>query len=324
MLLPLSITRQTFILVNVDGNEVTPVPTVTYDPVARVVTVIPGATSLDVGQAYTLVIETPTSPTDVNGLRTIDGATLAAGRPSLVTFTAAPASGTTQSPPIVDFCQDVAPVLTSASRCVACHSAGLAFAGLRLDTALDIQNTALGQVAHGSNSGPTSRPEPPGLLFNEDVPLIDPGPGPAVGLGAITDASAPDGAPLPPAAAGDPAHSWLLYKVLMAFPPACDVDPSAGYAPCDGGALPGDAGPSPTSIAGLYEVVCSDAGAPCPQALAADERARLSNLVPGREMPYPPSPDAPLADNPQALTLPELELLSLWIAQGAPMTPTCP
>jgi hypothetical protein len=110
----------------------------------------------------------------------------------------------------------------------------------------------------------------------------------------------------------------------MAVPQACDANPFSGYPPCDGGALPADAAPPPINVLGTYQVSCSDAGDPCPQPLSADERARLSNMVSGREMPYPDDPNAPIDEATSTLTLQELEAVSFWIAQGARMEPACP
>jgi len=334
LLLPLSTVRQTFVLLDALGNVVDPVPTVAYDPVAIVVTVTPAAGSLEVGQPYKLVITTPSNAADVNGLRTIDGAYLSADSPSTLGFMAAdPLAAPVTTTPVIDYCRDIAPVISNANgaleRCPGCHGAPDSFDGLLLDTPAHIEATALGQVAGtpcsspcaaiGSNSGPTVLSQPPLLFFAEDVPIIDPGPGPS-GFTAFVDGG-------PPIASGNPGHSWLLYKVLMAPPAACEPNPGLGYPSCDGGAPVTDAGPVsvfgvPASISSLYEVTCSDAGAPCPQPLSDAERARLASLIPGREMPFP-NGNATLTDQSLALTVPELELLSLWIAQGAPMPASC-
>jgi hypothetical protein len=286
-----------------------------------VVTITPGAGSLDVGQPYKLYILPPKNAGDPNGLRTIDGATLAADSPSVLSFTAAAATTPTVQTPTIQFCRDVAPVISDMDRCAGCHLAPSPFAGLALDTIADIQHTAIDLVAHGSNTGPFAMtPAPAGLFtrdeFTQDVPIIDPGPN-GGGTAAFAGPPAADGAVPLPNTTGDPGHSWIIYKVLMAPPPACDPSPNANYPPCDGGALPANAAPVPASIAHLYEVACSDAGDPCPQPLPDDERARLASLITGLAMPYPlPAPVG-------ALTVAEQELLSLWIAQGAPMPPTC-
>ena len=53
------------------------------------------------------------------------------------------------------------------------------------------------------------------------------------------------------------------------------------------------------------------------QILSDDERASLSNLVQGREMPYPADPSAPLGTAANALTADEMDTISTWIEQGA-------
>src|SRR5262249_2924124 len=86
ILLPAAITRQTFSLQGVGGNTIL-TPTVTYDPVSRVVTIAPmpnAAPMLAAGQSYQLVINPPGSASDVNGVRAFDGATLAGGKPIVV------------------------------------------------------------------------------------------------------------------------------------------------------------------------------------------------------------------------------------------------
>jgi hypothetical protein len=141
-------------------------------------------------------------------------------------------------------------------------------------------------VAEGANTGPRATSAPPGLLFGEDMPVIDPGSGPPL--------------------AGDPSNSWMLYKMLLAPPPACSSTP--GAAPCDAGA--------PTPPATTHVVPW--------QPLSDAERATLSNYVAGREMPYPVDPSAPLGSDPAPLTLQELENVSFWIARGAVLPPSCP
>jgi hypothetical protein len=81
------------------------------------------------------------------------------------------------------------------------------------------------------------------------------------------------------------ANSWLMYKILLAKP------------------NPTDAGVNDYAVAW--------------QAMTADERARLANLVPGREMPYPGDFTQTPEDNEQALADYQYEQLSLWIAEGA-------
>lgn len=102
---------------------------------------------------------------------------------------------------------------------------------------------------------------------------------------AATASGEPFGVDMPILASGQPGNSWLLYKVLLATPSA-------------GGA--GDAGPSSSPV-------------------SANERAILQNFILGAAMPYPVvSPVFP------SLTEAQLETLSRWIAEGAPVPPTCP
>jgi hypothetical protein len=97
--------------------------------------------------------------------------------------------------------------------------------------------------------------------------------------------------PLP--GAGGPADSWLMYKLLMAVPSPGPAVP----APEDGGAV---------------------------EALSTRERAILASLIPGREMPFPTNPAAPLTAAGAQLTIEQLETVSSWIAEGAVVPASCP
>lgn len=349
LLLPSCITRQNFIL---QGNTLT--PTIAYDPVARVVRVTP-TDPLTPGQTYSIAIASPQNAGDPNGLRAIDGATLDPGSPALIEFEVTAAlTPAPPLPPTIDFCNDVFPTF-SACGLSGCHGTGLGLpaAGLLLTTPDGITQTAIGRVAHGANTGPRAAAQPPGLLFGEDMPIIDPGTG----------------------GTGNPGDSWLLYKMLMAVPgpdtTSCDggadtsaSDSSSGSDPAEGGAadagsaadagdstVPTDATAPATSDATAEATAeaataaddsgtsgegggAEDAGdeaAPgaattvlptnvCGlyalswQPLSSSERATLANLVPGREMPFPSSPSA---DAGIGSPVSDLERISLWIAQGA-------
>jgi hypothetical protein len=147
--------------------------------------------------------------------------------------------------------------------------------GLILDTAEGVARTARGKPAQGSNTGPRA-----GLgmkqekHFGVDMPVIDP---------------------------GDPGNSWLMYKLLLAVPPASS-QPSIRC------------GVGPVPFSGLPSALRVEA-----TALSQLERDVLHQFVPGREMPYPSDvgapPDAP-SENPP-LTLQELDRVRLWITQGA-------
>jgi hypothetical protein len=73
-----------------------------------------------------------------------------------------------------------------------------------MTTAQGIEATAIDRVAQGSNTGPTAQPEPPGLPFGVDMPILYP---------------------------TAPSDSWLMYKLLLAPPSACAPGTS-----CDAGA----------------------------------------------------------------------------------------
>jgi|HubBroStandDraft_1064217.scaffolds.fasta_scaffold45736_3 hypothetical protein len=326
LLLPACITRQSFILQGLT-------PTVAYDPVARVVTVTPIAPLIP-GQTYEIDLGTPANAADVTGVRAIDGAILAPGSTNRIVFLASAATATSAPtpPPTIDFCNDVFMPVFQTCGGGGCHGTALPAAGLLLTTPEGVVQTAIGRVAHGSNTGPNAGPpQPPGLLFGEDMPIIDPG----------TDGS------------GNPGDSWLLYKLLMAVPEA-GVDPS-----CDGGADAGDPSEAAAAVdatlsddattpndaandeattedtgapedAGAAEEAGEDAAAAAPSAapptsvcglysvpwqpLSSTERATLSNLIPGREMPYPASLDAGIGTG---VSVDTLERISLWISQGA-------
>ncbi|HEY8038857.1 MAG TPA: hypothetical protein VIF15_03655 [Polyangiaceae bacterium] len=290
LLLPSSVTRQSLVLSDLLGNFLS--PGVIYDPVSRVVRIVP-ATPLQPGQSYKLNIIPANSPTDGNGLRAIDGATLDPGEHSAITFPvvapstdggaeAAPEGGVDAgmgggseagadagvvnvAPPTVDFCASVLPIFVGRCNGSGCHGTALPAAGLRLDSPADIAATAVGRAAQGANTGPRAAPQPGGRLFGEDMPIVDP---------------------------GAPGDSWLMYKLLLAVPR------------------------SPTVASDLYSVPWGQ--------LPDDERATLASYVLGREMPFPLDPAGAPGTDPSTLTLDELDAVSFWIAEGAPVPPCFP
>jgi hypothetical protein len=334
LLLPASISRQTFVLENA-GNTIAYTPTVAYDPVARVVTITPLTDPTQVlvsGQSYDIVILPPQSASDLNGLRAIDGATLAPPAPLEIAFSVTDPTPTPPSTVTIDFCRDIYPI-TGTCALSQCHLGGpnsTPAAGLVLQPNSGISATAVGRVAQGSNTGPQSMTSPPGLLFGEDMPIID--------------------------ATGDPGNSWTMYKVLLAVPSPEPVAVDGGAGAEDAGGpeagAPGvttdasgqdattdatapDASATPAADAGAADAgpdADEEAGSTSPvtappvdvsgvhsipwQGISTAERASLSNYILGREMPYPPSFPP--------LTLDQMERLSLWITQGAGAPATCP
>jgi len=301
LLLPQSISRQTFVLTQVGGTYLE--PTIGYDPVARVVSVTP-ITPLDPCLDYELAIVSPQSSTDPNGLRAIDGALLA--RPSalcsrgpmsgpldpcVITFgvkggescVGTPDSGApaTPAPPTVAPCAAQA-ILAQNCGGGTCHGGSTPAEGLELDTAAGILATAVGRVAQESNTGGSASPAPPTLLFAQDMPIVD---------------------------EGNPGNSWLLYKLLL----------SAAPSPCPPG-TGNCAGPS--ACPGFPETY-SRPWSP----LSAGERGILSSYVQGSAMPYPYS-FAPVGSGGcpiYGLSTQQLEVLDYWILEGAPVSSTtCP
>jgi hypothetical protein len=302
LLLPTSVTRQAFVVQDLFGNYLEPTPS--YDPVARVVRL---CVVLEADQSYTLTITSPGDAADPLGLRAIDGAELDPSATASYTFpvVAGPAyAGTDACPqggaagedagadagvPIVpspvDFCSDVLPIFSSKCGTAACHSGSLPAEGLQMTSAQGILATAVGRVSQESNTGSTAAVTQPqaGGQFGVDMAIIG---------------------------SADPGESWLLYKLLMAVPPPCSSTPASPDACNDAGATDFDGGSS-------HDV----SWAP----LSDAERATLAGIIPGREMPFPANPSAALDDPTNIaanLTQYELELVSLWIQQGA-VVPSC-
>jgi hypothetical protein len=286
-LLPSSITRQTFSLRDANMNAVAP-PGVSYDPVARIVSIVPPAPLL-ADQSYNLVVAGPRTP---NPLFAVDGATL----PVTVTigfFVTAGGASPRVQPRVINFCDEIMPIFSDRCAKPSCHGGappGPA-EGLRLDTPQEILETAVGRVAHGASTGPIAGALPPGRVFGVDMPIIDPGNGANSG--------------------GNPANSWLLYKLLLAQPRRPDPG-GAITRSCTGAILPAQ------DVADTFLLEWS----PAPEA----ERTRLAGAVPGSAMPYPTGAGG--ADSASdSLTDEELERVSRWIAQAPPdgglVPPSC-
>ena len=206
-LLPTTITRQSYAILDSKRQLLGNVLVRTlYDPVARIVTIAGpdgvGTPWLTPDQNYYLVLPTPTDPkSDLGGFRAIDRAPLGNAQEHI--FRATAATGAKTFEPVVDFCGDVLPIFTLKCNNFTCHGAGEPdrnAAGLGLTTVAAVRDTAVGQVAHGANTGSraTSPAEPiPGLPFGLDMAIIKP---------------------------NDPGSSWLVYKMEL-------VPPSTATAP---------------------------------------------------------------------------------------------
>jgi hypothetical protein len=306
LLLPATAIRQSFVLRDPTGAVMNPV--VTYDPVARVVSISnPTTTSawLTVGQTYSVDLTLPQSPTDF-GARAIDGQPLDPTTQTHIGFPISPplngADGGAPSdagnsaaallgPPMC-FCRDVLPIFQTYCAVPTCHGPPTAqtgpAAGMVLTTATGISNTAINVPSHGSNTGPVAQPQEQqvGVPFGIDMPIVD--------------RTCENGV-----CSGNPGNSWIMYKLLLAIP---TEGPGSGVNAC---IQPSTYGPLSSSLA--------------PTDMGPDERARLSNYILGREMPFPTVPGQPSGSraNP-TLTLDELERVRLWIQQGSPTPATQP
>lgn len=279
-LLPSTITRQAVVLREASGAPVNPAPIVKYDPATRVVSLDNpnpnGGNWLVPGQSYTVTLAIPKGNEDDQGLRAIDRATVApaaGGAPQVIGFKADDTLPVTP-PSIMRFCNDVLPILQDRCSTSSCHGSvqggSSPAAGLVLESWYGVQNTAIGRVAKASNTGSKSDPVAPGAIFGVNMPIIDP---------------------------GNPGNSWLVYKLALAAPPAKPTDPPARVkcvAP-PAGTPPDFRAPPPIGFA--------------PAAVSPEEKSRLADFVPGREMPYPPGFEA--------LSVDWQRRISAWIAQGA-------
>lgn len=302
LLLPLTVTRQTVVLRDASGNPAS-VPIVDYDPVARTVSISnPDPTNPDptkcwllAKQPYTIRLGIPSgADDDLGGIRAIDRATLDPTQPLEIGFmTSATPCGGTVPPPQMNFCVDVLPMFQSKCSAPQCHGSP--------------QN-----IGAKSATFPDGYSRPAmGLVLDNSVGFQATAVG-RVAEGSNTGARAGLGSPpshlfgvdMPIVDPGDPGNSWLLYKLLLAPPPTYGDggDPNVPPTTCAGVTT---AGPFPIKIA--------------VPPLSDDERARLSDYVLGREMPYPtlpgsgdPAPVTETTDNPP-LSFDELEKVRAWI-----------
>ncbi len=288
LLSPASATRQAISLRDGVGNFLEPV--VTYDPVLRVVSLAAptqGTSAwLTVGATYYVVMNVAAANDTIGntGPKAIDGATL--DKQVVESFlAAAPVGATPSEDRLIDPCNDVMPIFQNWCSNTACHGTPpgdgtFPREGLALDSPIGLLNTAIGRASQESNTGPlASLDNPPGKQFGIDMPIIDP---------------------------GNPGNSWLMYKLLLA--PGATATAQTPLS-CGGTAKT----PLPT---GVSQATKANPDAPT-VAISASDRAILSELVIGNQMPYPPNP--PLA-------IDELERIRAWIAAGAKVVqcPNCP
>lgn len=275
-------TRQSFVLSTAENEAVSEAQAavVTYDPIARTVTLRgPREPWLEVGKLYKLRVVVPGESQVGGGLLAIDGATLAPGQRRRFEFFVSAPRGKPYVEPRVDFCADVLPIFRSKCGTSTCHGdGGQAAMGLVLTTPAGVASTAVGRVARGADTtGRTGDPESEGPVFGVGMPVVQP---------------------------GSPANSWLLYKVDLAPLPARSEDPPFRCASPPGQETPPRAAPYVPQLS-------------VPRTADPIERAILSDLVTGREMPYPSGP-GPQTYASAPLTFAEREIVRSWIAQLPP------
>jgi len=289
-LLPSTITRQSYLIVDSSNKPITGTPFATsYDPVARTVTITgpegPGRPWLTPDQSYKLFLPVAPDPnTDVGGFRAIDRAPLFEGSNREIVFRASAPAQKTSFEPNVDFCADVFPIFAIKCGGSLCHGAyDTAAASLILGSHNGIRLTAISRVAQGSNttarSYNTLETQP---VFGQGMAIIKP---------------------------GDPGSSWLMYKIELARLPT--VDAAAPNQPPQATlCTPPETAPSIPAPAGVFAPLA-------PAQIEADEieRGVLSDFVLGREMPYPVFGAVEYATEP--LTFQERERIRIWIARGA-------
>jgi hypothetical protein len=110
---------------------------------------------------------------------------------------------------------------------------------------------------------------------------------------------------------GDPAHSYLIYKLLLPDVNGAPDGTGAGFSyktssGCNPRTAPFDYGPNP-------------------HLASSDEATRLAQFVHGRRMPWgdPVQPSTFTTNGGTPLTLDELERISVWIMQGAQVPDHC-
>lgn len=282
-LLPATAIRQSFLVRDPSGNALLPV--IQYDPVARSVAVVnpdPAKPAwLSAGVPYSLELPAAPPDNDQAGVRAFDRAPLAA--PLRIAFNVV-AEAPLPPTPDVRFCRDVLPLFQQRCSAGSCHGApqdvprsprfpdgrSRPAVGLVLETPEGVARTAIGRIAVLANTGPRAdTPSATRGRFAIDMPIVAP---------------------------RNPGNSFLLYKLLLAGPPA-GTPPEARRARCDGS--PGEA---PASFATASDAYARD-----------DERARLGQEVFGEPMPPPRAS----GENDRALTLDELQRIRAWIQAGA-------
>lgn len=241
-----------------------------YDVLERRLTYVPSGW-LEGKALYRVRLPVVKSALDY-GLRAFDGAPLSAGVvPTQFSFVTAAGPG--ESSPRTPFqeptCDDISALLAAHCASGCCHGGESPAMGLRLDSIDGLSATAIERVAHQTETGNTV-----------GIPFSDPA---RFGVG------------MPIIFAGEPASSYLIYKLLLS---------PENLEPCQGPACAFDSLP----------------GARTCTPLPSDERERLASwFVLGEAMPIvQPAADADcLPPDNRPLDCGEMRALTRFIEQGA-------
>ncbi|HEX4474027.1 MAG TPA: hypothetical protein VH142_03050 [Polyangiaceae bacterium] len=302
---PLTMNRQGILLRDLFDNAPDS-PIIQYDPVTRTASISnpgPDPNWLVEGTTYELSFPVATTEAGSFGLLAIDGATMDPATQKIA-FTVIPRGDAGAAPtlPTIDFCSDILPLFYTPRSdfpfvqglCsnVSCHGASstndYAATGLVLNSPTSVKQTAIGVEATEATTGALSVPITAQNSFPVGMPIIDP---------------------------GDPAHSYLIYKLLL---------PDVNGAPDGTGA-----GFSYTTSSGCNPRTAPFDYGPNPHLASADEAGRLAQFIHGRRMPWgdPIAPNTFTTNGGTPLTLDELERISVWIQEGAQVpdqcSPTC-
>jgi hypothetical protein len=306
---PITVNRQSFVLLDANKNPVSIGPVITYDPVARVVRMEApmGGGWIVPGELYYIELGIPPIGSMSGGVRAFDGATLDPSLPDsarIIDFQTCPTTGCADGavvapdpppPTTPDFCRDVLPIFSQHCSGGYCHGSitgsQLPAEGLILDSYAGVVNTAINRVSQESNTGPLTGESESTGAFGLDMKIID--------------------------TQGGAATSWLIYKMLLApprplLPDGGDPTPSVRFLCSDGGLgdLPVD--PFQDSDGGTLSV------SQAPFTMISDgERSLLDNYILGQRMPYPSSPGASSVGDPNLVSFDELERIQTWISSGA-------
>ena len=290
---PLTVNRQGIALRDLFGNAPDS-PIVQYDPITRTVSISnpgPSVDWLQVGATYEVSFPIAVEA-GAFGLVAIDGATMDPATAKIAFTVTAPDPNLVTKAPTIDFCRDVFPI----------------FGAIRNDVP-SVQGLCSNHACHAGSFPAMGLvlSKPDGVTHTAINIEAEEATTAALSVPITAQNSFPVGMPI--IDPGDPGHSYLVYKLLLPDANGAPDGTGAGFsykAKCGAITAPFDYGPNP-------------------RLASADEAARLAQFVHGRRMPWG-DPDANGifgSGGGTPLTLDELERISTWIAQGAPVTDDC-